>query len=331
MAGYRRDYRPPAASDTEAQRALRWSALLEWAAAIVPPVTVVTALGVWYGYELALARGRYFGLDTTVLDYSTREYVVRSVVAVLGPMLILLVVAAVLLWSHLLVRWVLLRGAEDARWQARWQAPARAVGVVLVGLGVILTVEGLRAVASAEVLDGSPVLRCLLVGAGVLAVSYGAWLVQQSLRRPAATSNASRLWQQAGYGVTAAAVVVSVFWAFSVAAEQRGARDSKALYKHGFDRLPGVVVFATSPLALDGQGVCGAAVADPGSEYRWRYAGLRLLVRSDSRYFLLPAQWQPHVSTAIVLDEGPGLRFEFQDPGTPDLCADPGGTETSQP
>ena len=30
---------------------------------------MLTALGVWYGYELALARGRYFGLDTTVIDW----------------------------------------------------------------------------------------------------------------------------------------------------------------------------------------------------------------------------------------------------------------------
>jgi hypothetical protein len=304
----------------EAAPQRRFSTLLEWAVAFVPPATVLTGLGVWYGYELALARGRYFGLDTTVIDFSTREYVVRAVVAVLGPMLILLVVAGALLWWHVAVRWALRR--RDAA--GRWRVAVRAVGAALVVGGVLSLVTGLRAVASAQVLPDQQVLRTLLVGAGVLGVTYGAWMVRQGsvgatsseARGPGAhgplSSGPAELWHQAGYLVTLGALLVSVFWAFSVAAEERGAADSARLHREGFVRLPGVVVYSTEPLALEGDGVTEDEVSRGGSAFRWRYDGLRLLVRSNQRYFMVPVGWQPGRSTVVVLDEGPGLRFEFE-------------------
>jgi hypothetical protein len=308
------------AEQGEAQPQRKFSTLLEWAVAFVPPATVLTGLGVWYGYELALARGRYFGLDTTVIDFSTREYVVRAVVAVLGPMLVLLVVVGALLWWHVGVRWALhRRSAVD-----RWHAAVRAVGVLLVAVGVVSLVTGLRAVGSAQVLAGQQVFRTLLVGAGVLGVTYGAWMVRQGSAqetRPAAggpgthgplSSGPAELWHQAGYLVTLGALLVSVFWAFSVAAEERGAADSARLHREGFVRLPGVVVYSTAPLGLEGDGVAEDEVPGRGSAYRWRYDGLRLLVRSNERYFMVPVGWEPGRSTVVVLDEGPEVRFEFE-------------------
>ena len=298
--------------------------LLEWAAALVPPVTVLTALGVWYGYELALARGRYFGLDPTVIDFSTREYVFRSVVAVLGPMLVLLVIMAGLLWWHLAVQWALHGHAGGTR----LKTAVGVIGLALVISGAVLTIWGLRAVSSPTVLPEYPVLRTLLIGAGVLGITYGAWMVRESRpvrpgpRPPRVQSRAgapdpagsSRLWQHAGYGVAVSALVVSVFWAFSVSAEQRGMQDSADLYRTGFARLPRVVVYSSTSLAIDGPGITRDPVTDRGSTYRWRYSGLRLLVRSNERYFMVPAGWEPGKATAVVLDETPGLRFEFQEP-----------------
>lgn len=311
-----------ASSDTglphgEPRRAASLPAML---AAVVPPVTLLTALGVWYGYELALARGRYFGLDTTVIDFSTQEYVLRAVVAVLGPMLVLLVVAASLAWWHVAVLGVLGRSDRE-----RWRSALRLVGAALVASGLVALLAGLRAVGSAGVLPDHQVLRTLLVGAGVLGLSYGGWMIRQLPAAPG-PGGASRdahegpaagpadLWHRTGYLITIGAVLVCVFWAFSVAAEERGAADAARLHQEGFARLPGVVVFAKEPLALDGQGVETTEVAVPGSAYPWRYDGLRLLVRSDQRYFLVPVGWQPGGSTVLVLDEGPDVRFEFASP-----------------
>ena len=47
------------------------------------------------------------------------------------------------------------------------------------------------------------------------------------------------------------------------------------------------------------------------SEYRYRYSGLRLLVRSAGKYFAVPDGWTQSTGTAIVLADNPGLRFEF--------------------
>jgi putative flippase GtrA len=289
----------------------------------VPPVTILTALGVWYGYELSLARGRYFGLDPTVIAFSTREYILRSVVAVLGPMLVLLVVVAALLSCHLLVRWTFEQHARARR----LRAAAQAVGAGLVVLGVALIVEGIRAVRSAAVLPEYPIARCLLVGAGMVAVTYGLWLVDRAMApirqatspprpqgRPGAIEGLARQWQFAVVGVTAGAVTVSLFWAFSVAAENRGTSDAAYLYESGFRDLPRVVVYSSTPLAIEGEGVSEIALNDPGSSFRWRYSGLRLLVRSEDRYFMVPAGWQPEGGTVVVLDEVPELRFEFLAP-----------------
>lgn len=303
--------------EKDSDRSPRWSMLLEWAVAAVPPVTILTAIGVWYGYELALARGRYFGLDPTVIDFSTREYVLRSVVAVLGPMLVLLVAVAALMWWHQAVQVALHKLADRPSWRTSLQVAA--IGLVLIG--IVLVIEGLRAVRSSTVLPQYPVLRSLLVGAGVLAVTYGAWMFRQAGKklsttcsepRPFVPSRAVRHWHWAGYGITAAAVIVSLFWAFSVAAEQRGVNDAAELYRTGFSRLPGVVVYSSTRLSIDG--VSEVAVGDKGSTYQWRYSGLRLLVRSKDRYFMVPASWTPGTSSALALDEAPGLRFEFQSP-----------------
>ena len=45
--------------------------------------------------------------------------------------------------------------------------------------------------------------------------------------------------------------------------------------------------------------------------YRYRYSGLRLLIRSGGKYFLLPGNWTRDAGTVIVLGDRPDYRFEF--------------------
>jgi hypothetical protein len=49
-----------------------------------------------------------------------------------------------------------------------------------------------------------------------------------------------------------------------------------------------------------------------GADSAYRYSGLRLLVRSGGKYFLLPKDWLHATGAAIVLRDTRELRFEFE-------------------
>jgi hypothetical protein len=75
--------------------------------------------------------------------------------------------------------------------------------------------------------------------------------------------------------------------------------------------LPGAVIFSPHRLHLDLAGVTETVLpAEEAPRFRYRYDGLRLLVRSNDRFFLIPTQWRPG-SHAVVLTDEPTYRLEF--------------------
>lgn len=52
-------------------------------------------------------------------------------------------------------------------------------------------------------------------------------------------------------------------------------------------------------------------MAEESSEYAFRYEGLRLLIRSNGRFFLLPTGWSTSGGVTIALRDREGLRVEF--------------------
>jgi hypothetical protein len=101
-------------------------------------------------------------------------------------------------------------------------------------------------------------------------------------------------------------VVISLFWAASEYARALG-RGRSALLEATLPYRPGVTVFSTQPLHLEGAGVDATPVE--GSQYR--YDGLRLFIRSGGKYFLLPEQWSAASGRAIVLPDNDRMRVEF--------------------
>jgi hypothetical protein len=108
----------------------------------------------------------------------------------------------------------------------------------------------------------------------------------------------------------AAVVVVTLFWSAAVFAQLDGVQTAERIAANPRS-LPGVVVFAPRKLHLDGSSVLETTLP-PDAEplYRYRYDGFRLLIRSDKRLFLLPAQWRPGTHAVVLADE-PTLRIEY--------------------
>lgn len=288
--------------DTGQRNPTRWSVALEWLPALLPPITLLTALATWYGYELILTRGRYFGLDPSVLEFSTRDYVFRSASAVLGPLLYLLVALVGLVLVH--------AGVSRALRRPHLNNLARRAAVILLAAGMLLAVEGLRVISDETVLSSLPVLRTLFLPAGALLVSYGIWMLVEVSE----AKHRLQPWERVGWVLAAGVIVVSVFWCVSVAAEAAGMRDSYRLYQGHLRDLPKVVLYSSKPLSIEGPGIDVTPIPDPSAAYHWRYTGLRLLVYSSGKYFLLPSGWASTGDSAIVLRDEPGLRFEFQEP-----------------
>src|SRR3954468_19644892 len=72
----------------ERSQAERW---VSFAAGIVTPITLLSALLFYFGYVSARSQYEYFGVDVDTIGLSTRDYVMRSPQPLLVPLLVLTV------------------------------------------------------------------------------------------------------------------------------------------------------------------------------------------------------------------------------------------------
>lgn len=281
-----------------------WSTLLEWTTALIPSVTILTALTFWFGYQVVQTRALYFGLDPSVLGFTTSDYVLRSVSAVIAPLLYLLVGCFLLLSAHAGVRRALRRPLwAPMLWWAAWVATVA---------GVVLSVVGLWVVWHKGALDGFRVERPWVLAAGVVLLGYGPWVLRRLDPGGPAVRVVPAVWRKHSLLIVGFVVLVCTFWSFSAYAAKIGGAESRDLVKDGLEGLPQVIVYSAKDLHLDADGVVTEPLPDPTAAYRWKYTGLRLLVFSGGKYFMLPADWQQADDVAIVLAESPGVRVEFQ-------------------
>ena len=78
-------------------QAERW---ISFAAGIVTPVTLITALLFYFGYVSARSQYEYFGIDVDTIGLSTQDYVMRSPQPLLVPLLVLSLLAVAGLLLH---------------------------------------------------------------------------------------------------------------------------------------------------------------------------------------------------------------------------------------
>jgi hypothetical protein len=84
--------------------------------------------------------------------------------------------------------------------------------------------------------------------------------------------------------------------------------------KHVAAQLPyrtDVTVFSSNRLLLQGPRMHVDQINDPQSQYHFRYTGLRLLLRSGDRYFLLPEGWKHGADSLFIVTESQNVRLQF--------------------
>jgi hypothetical protein len=266
-------------------------------AAIASQTAALAAVLFYFGWASAGATFGYFGVDLSLLGFSTSDYLLRSIYSAYQPLLITGLAAVVALCAH-----QVLVGAVDGGRLPR----ARRLPPLLLALGVGVAAAsalglGIRSVA--RVLG--PSLPAALA-AGALLTVYADHLWPR-LRPPAAPADPGRRLRTF---LLVSLAVLGAFWWLALFAVSAGTNRAVRFAS----RLAGaneVAVYATRPLSLAGPGVAREVFKDPSLRYRYRYTGLRLLIRAGGQYFLLPREWVRGRDSVVALPQEGDVRLEI--------------------
>jgi hypothetical protein len=288
----------------KADAASRTRTVLELLALVATPTTLLIALAFYFGWKLTESRAAYFGIDYSTLGFSTQDYLLRSADALYVPLGGIVVAGLVALAAHMFVSDCLTHGR-------RLQLLHRLVPA-MAAIGAVLFVTGAYGVFRQLPFEIHYLFVPLSPGFGIVLLAYAGYVHDRLASLDSAASATGPRLSPGSVGIVLISlfVVLSLFWATSLYATALGRGRAERLAVDLSSR-PGVVVYSEEQLGLSGPGVIEEALAETSSVFGFRYGGLRLLIRTDDKYFLLPDGWTRSIGTVIVLPDAAGLRFEF--------------------
>ncbi|MGY2093450.1 hypothetical protein ACW9HO_38345 [Nocardia gipuzkoensis] len=274
---------------------------------MVAPTTLLTAVLFYFGWAHVYWFFNYFGVDSTTLNPSIREYLMRTVDALFVPLILVGLIGMALLWGYAAL-------PESAR----TRRPPRWATTVIAVLATAALINGVSRIYVVTPLNSGLCVAPISIIIGVLVL----WLLvvrrrkQLQERTPATAPPPSPAAAVAEWAVLFALVGINLFWIatdYSVAVGQTRAREWAAQ----LPTSPHVIVYSEKDLHLSRSDVhMTVCSTDPATDsaYRFRYDGLVPLTRIGDHYVLVPNTWTPGHGAAIVLPaQSPGaIRFEFR-------------------
>jgi hypothetical protein len=291
----------PAADDPGEPRVPTLAKLL---ASIVAPTTLLTGLLFYFGWAHAYWFFYHFGIDSSLLGLTTQDYLLRSVDALFVPLTVFASMSLVVLWGHVTLRSRLV--ARDQAGIFRRLAQGFVVG------GVALFAIGMAGIFYKTIFEVHRVVSPFSLASGVLLIAYSSYLKRtadalQSGRRRRSEPDLMILMQSAGVFLL---VALSLFWAatdYAAAVGESRARQFEA----ELQGYPSAVLYSSSSLSLEAPGVEEIICGRRDAAYRFRYEGLKLLLRAEDHYFFLPEDWAQSRGSAIVIPQSDSVRLEF--------------------
>ncbi|WP_426995714.1 hypothetical protein [Pseudarthrobacter sp. N5] len=278
----------------------RWQRAFDILAVIGPPLTVATALLVYFGWARTDAQAKAMGFDVSLLGYSVQDLVLRSIPSLFVPLVWLLIASVLWLATDTFLGGQRTAGHRTAqiRWFAMLVMAAGAATAVATWLVMILQPE-----------------RTLLyvpyvMAAGVLLAAWGLSL----WRRSSARRGPNFLAGPRGLERTLVFTLVTLllFWGTADYAQALGRRLAVS-YEERSGLLPTAVVYSRDRLGISAPNVLEDSTGTAGKEL-YKYSGLRLLVVSGGRIFLLHDGWTLRNGKVVVLPDNPSVRIEYGNP-----------------
>ncbi|WP_353826573.1 hypothetical protein [Agromyces sp. SYSU T0242] len=272
--------------------------VIEWIGVLLPFTTVLTALAFWFGWTLTNSRSRYLGVDASVFGFTPTDYILRSADAVIVP--IILICLGGLLWVSLIAGVNVLLDRPELR------HPVRIGATIALALALVGVLVALRAMFVGFAPGTHYLAAPMVLGVSALLAGTSATVLRRTAADP--KQRLARLWGRSGVVLIATIVVASLFWGSTLYADALGRGRGRDVEQQ-LGRLPSVVVFSAVPLGLEPP--AEPQPVDDGGRYVVRYDGLRLLLKSDGSYFLLPDGWRSGEGPVIVLRDDGDIRIEF--------------------
>ncbi|MGH3854826.1 MAG: hypothetical protein ACRDR6_15290 [Pseudonocardiaceae bacterium] len=264
---------------------------------IVVPITVLTALLAYFGWARASATYEVFDIDPRILGFSVQDYLFDSVHDTFGAATLLLLAVLAAVPVHL----GLLKVARKPRWRTWTVLPLLVAGLALTVVGLLGSFVVIYPVTW-------PIVP-LSLGLGVLLIGYSAALWRATSGTPCGPLGGSEVLDVLTRVTFAAFLTLTLFSSVATYAYNDGFTEGAEIARQPAF-LVGVVVFSPHPLFLQGPGVQETTLLGDQDSHYYRYDGLRLLVRANGRYILLPVGWRPG-TPAVVLPDDPAVRLEF--------------------
>ncbi|WP_062389436.1 hypothetical protein [Demequina iriomotensis] len=267
--------------------------------AFLAPTGLLTGIAYYFGYVSARAYYGYFGVALSALDLPPSQFFIQATDTAFRPLAVGALLGMVALVVHLLIEGAPLR---------RHPRAVRGTLVVAALAVVALTVVGLIGLLGGR---GGPLAAAALAGAAIL-TEYAIWIAVSTEALGAAASAVLRSRVELRQGLLFAIVAISIFWATTNLAESRGI-ERATLMEGTLLAQQRAVVYSSEPLFVSGTGVETERLRGAGDDLVYRYDGLRTLVYSRDRWFLLPMRWhRGSDDPVIILPETPGaLRVEL--------------------
>ena len=290
--------------------------LISWAASVVAPLSVLTAVLFYFGYVSSRARFEYFGVDVDTIGLSTQDYVMRSPQALLTPLLVLVLIG------------VAVAIADDL-----FRRRVRAAAVASTDADESVAGRGRERLAELDRLFGRLELagRCLIAAGTLLLFGYA--LLQDWTPYPLVTpllmaiGAGLALWSARIRGLIRSAakprvgvvlalslvLVTGIFWMTATIAQWSGLGSARQQALR-LNELPTVIVDTRERLNSVSPTVKETALpASEAQTFHYRYRGLHLLIQGKDRLFLVPGEWSPSDFTLMLpMDGSVRLQFQFE-------------------
>jgi hypothetical protein len=263
---------------------------------LLASVSVLAGSVLYFGWVRTTAFFDYFGLDESLFGFSTQDYLLRSTEVLFRPALCLLAVSALGLFFLAFINGMI--ETLHRRALQRWVlVPTTVGGLMLLSIAFLGLNEFAPALLAAVCLGlSSFVLFCSLkIMSAIYTTDKARWALN---------------FKQSAAVLAGMTFLGALFWATTVYAHQVGSSLASFIAQNpkGLSQaVPQVVLYSRFPLDPNDQtGVIESELPGPAGAMNYRYTGYRLLIYSNSRWFLIPSTWSdsgPN-STSVLIDDG---------------------------